>query len=188
MHRFALFALLFVLGCATGAPPPSDDLPRWTGSEGSLRGRQGALRLQVLVLEVPARGLEGVRTGPLDVAVLDRALRAEGTRVLQSPSLSFTPERPASLFVGETVGGENVGLRLEFEGRSGGGGEGRFSLTDLRPGGEPYLAAEARFELHPDLGPQQIEIPGRRLIPLGDSTVEQERVFYVVIEAKREGD
>jgi len=184
MKRLLPLLLLLPLGCASTAA--DGKLPTWSPERSQVEPKKEQIYLQALILEVPARGLSEVHSGPLDVGVLNEALGTPGSRVLQSPSLITTPDQPASLFVGENVAGESVGLRLEFETKGAGQLTGTFSLTDLKEDGTPYQAAEATFELKLGDRPLQVEIPGQRLVPTGDEVILQDRVFLIVIEGRSE--
>lgn len=175
--------LVLALGCATSSPPA--DLPTWSPQRRQAQGNDHIF-LQALILEVPARGLPEVRSGPLEMGVLNAALGTPGARVLQSPNLVTTPDSPAELFVGEMAAGETVGLRLAVENKGSGDLSGTFLLTDLDKNGEPYKVAEASFDLKVGDSPLQVEIPGQRFVPGGDEIFFQDRVFLIVIEASKE--
>lgn len=182
-----LLLLVFALPLGCSSPPKADpDLPTWSPERRTAQPKSEQIFLQALVLEVPARGLSEIRSGPLEMNVLNLALVTPGARVLQSPNLITTPDQPAELFVGEMVAGESVGLRLAFENKGNGNLTGSFSLTDLKENGTPYQAAEATFELKIGDRPLLVEIPGKRLIPGGDEVIFQDRVFLIVIESRQE--
>lgn len=185
MKRPLLLLLLALpLGCAS--PTAQGDLPTWSPTRLEVEPKSEQVFLQALILEVPARGPTETRSSSLEMGVLNEALGTAGVRVLQSPSLITTPDKPASLFVGENFAGESVGLRLEFENKGDGNLSGTFILTDLKKDGTPYKAADASFELKVGGPPLMVEVPGQRFVPVGDESVLQERVFLIVIEGRQD--
>ncbi len=185
-------ALLTVSCLACAAPPASDALPRWEVAEPLAAGRspRGQVQVQVdaLLLEVPARGRETVRRGPLTPATLAALLRAPDVTIVQAPTLWALPDQVARVFAGETSAGERARVTLEVLARPDGALNGRIVIAEWLGSDTPERAevvAEATFEARWREGsPLLVEIPGKKLVASGDVVTDEPRVYLLYVAAR----
>ncbi len=144
--------------------------------------------LDVELLEVPARGLEQVRSGPVEAVRLEELRVLPGARVVQQLSLPTRVDDPARVFLGEEHQGKRAGQSFELVARSDWTLTGELTLSEWRDHGRSEhveVLTRASFADRWE-EPLLIEVPGRRRVASGLGLVlDEPRVFLLHVSARR---